>query len=108
MPNVFTKDFPKQPPYYFNFTGNVGNNTIYPSLGTKALIVNYKDSVEIVFQGTNVGAAENHPMHLHGYSFYVVGTGSGNFNNKTDPKSYNLKDPPLVNTVGVPKLEWMG
>jgi laccase len=107
LPNVFTKDFPKQPPYNFNFTGNVGNNTIYPSLGTKALIVKYKDSVEIVFQGTNVGAAENHPMHLHGYSFYVVGTGSGNFNKKTDPKSYNLKDPPLVNTVGVPKNGWV-
>jgi laccase len=96
-----------QPPYYFNFTGDVGNNTIYPSLGTKALIVNYNDVVEIVYQGTNVGAAENHPMHLHGYSFYVVGTGSGNFNSKTDPKSYNLIDPPEVNTVGVPKNGWV-
>ncbi|GLT64095.1 hypothetical protein SLA2020_366080 [Shorea laevis] len=107
LPKVFTNDFPNQPPHYFNFTGDVGNNTIYPILGTKALIVNYNDSVEIVFQGTNVGTAENHPLHLHGYSFYVVGTGSGNFNKKTDPKSYNLNDPPEVNTIGVPKNGWV-
>ncbi|XP_059453487.1 laccase-14-like [Corylus avellana] len=107
LPKVYRSNFPTRPPYYFNFTGDVGNNTIYPSLGTKALIVNYNDAIEIVYQGTNVGAAENHPMHLHGYSFYVVGTGSGNFNEKTDPKSYNLIDPPEVNTVGVPKNGWV-
>ncbi|KAL0015790.1 hypothetical protein SO802_002859 [Lithocarpus litseifolius] len=106
LPRVFASNFPYQPLYYFNFTGDVGNNTIYPSLATKALIVNYNDAVEIVLQGTNVGAAENHPMHLHGFSFYVVGMGNGNFNNKTDPKSYNLIDPPEVNTVGVPKNGW--
>ncbi|KAB1220744.1 Laccase-14 [Morella rubra] len=106
LSKVFSNDFPKQPPYFFNFTGDVGNNTLYPSLGTKVLTVNYNDAVEIVYQGTNVGAAENHPMHLHGYSFYVVGLGSGNFNNITDPKSYNLVDPPLVNTIGVPKNGW--
>ncbi|KAM4118858.1 hypothetical protein ACJW30_03G015000 [Castanea mollissima] len=107
LPRVFASNFPYQPLYYFNFTGDVGNNTLYPALATKALTVNYKDAVEIVLQGTNVGAAENHPMHLHGFSFYMVGMGSGNFNNKTDPKSYNLIDPPEVNTVGVPKNGWV-
>lgn len=85
----------------------MGNNTEYPALATKALTVNYNDAVEMVLQGTNIGAAENHPMHLHGFSFYVVGMGSGNFNNETDPKSYNLIDPPEVNTVGVPKNGWV-
>ncbi|KAF3961646.1 hypothetical protein CMV_013748, partial [Castanea mollissima] len=107
LPRVFASNFPYQPLYYFNFTGDVGNNTLYPALATKALTVNYNDAVEIVLQGTNVGAAENHPMHLHGFSFYVVGMGSGNFNNKTDPKSYNLIDPPEANTVGVPKNGWL-
>ncbi|XP_031395141.1 putative laccase-9 isoform X1 [Punica granatum] len=107
LPNVFTKDFPDEPPYYFNFTGDVGNNTIFPSLGTKVRVIDYNEAVEIVFQGTNVGAAENHPMHLHGYSFYVLGFGSGNFNSTTDPLSYNLDDPPLVNTIGVPKNGWL-
>ncbi|XP_075650907.1 laccase-14-like [Castanea sativa] len=107
LPRVFASNFPYQPLYYFNFTGDVGNNTVYPALATKALTVNYNDAVEIILQGTNVGAAENHPMHLHSFSFYVVGMGSGNFNNKTDPKSYNLIDPPEVNTIGVPKNGWV-
>ncbi len=106
MSNVFGNDFPSKPPYVFNFTGDVGNNTLYPSLGTKARLIKYGELVEIVYQGTNVGNAENHPMHLHGFSFYLVGTGYGNFNLTTSPKTYNLKDPPEVNTIGVPKNGW--
>ncbi|RVW78071.1 putative laccase-5 [Vitis vinifera] len=75
--------------------------------GTKVRILEYNSTVEIVFQGTNVlNGAENHPVHLHGYSFYVVGSGFGNFNNGTDPKNYNLVDPPELNTVGVSKNGW--
>ncbi|XP_059455381.1 laccase-15-like [Corylus avellana] len=103
---VFGGDFPSVPPYLFNFTGDVGNNTLYPSQGTKARFIKYGEAVEIVFQGTNVGAAENHPMHLHGFSFYLVGTGLGNFNNVTDPANFNLIDPPEFNTIGVPKNGW--
>lgn len=50
--------------------------------------------------------ADNHPFHLHGYSFYLIGTGCGNYDNVTDPKSYNLVDPPEVNTIGVPRKGW--
>ena len=106
MTGVFGSDFPSQPPYIFNFTGDVGNNTLYPSQGTKARLINYGEAVEIVFQGTNVGNAENHPMHLHGFSFYLVGTGYGNFNATSSPSTYNLNDPPEVNTIGVPKNGW--
>ncbi|KAI7983442.1 Laccase-14 [Camellia lanceoleosa] len=49
---------------------------------------------------------ENHPMHLHGFSFYVVGSGFGNFDKKTDPTGFNLVDPPELNIVGVPKNGW--
>ncbi|XP_054792543.1 putative laccase-16 [Prosopis cineraria] len=45
-------------------------------------------------------------MHLHGFSFYVVGYGKGNFNEKMHPRDFNLFDPPLVNTVAVPKNGW--
>ncbi|KAF2297486.1 hypothetical protein GH714_024266 [Hevea brasiliensis] len=69
-------------------------------------MLNYGDAIEIVFQGTNIGAAESHPIHLHGFSFYWVGTGSGNFDKQTDPESYNLIDPPEINTVAVPKNGW--
>jgi laccase len=76
--------------------------------GTKVKVLNYGEAVEIVFQGTNVlTGAMNHPMHLHGYSFYVVGIGSNNFDNETDPKGFNLVDPPEVNTFSVPTKGWL-
>ncbi|KAJ7969733.1 Laccase [Quillaja saponaria] len=108
LPHVFTKDFPDEPPDYFNFTADpVPDYTNFPTLGTKVIVLDYNESVEIVWQGTNVNSGENHPMHLHGFSFYVVGAGSGNFNNVTDPKTYNLIDPPEANTIGVPKNGWL-
>ena len=70
-------------------------------------MLNHNETIEVVWQGTNIIAAETHPMHLHGHSFFVVGFGWGNFNNETDPQSYNLFDPPLVNTVGLPKAGWL-
>ena len=86
---------------------NLTDGVVTPSTGTKVRVLKFNSSVEIVFQGTNVlMAAENHPMHLHGYSFYRVGSGFGNFDNETDPKGYNLIDPPEINTVGVPKNGW--
>ncbi|KAF8411553.1 hypothetical protein HHK36_004107 [Tetracentron sinense] len=104
---VFDTDFPKEPPYYFNFTADdLPLNLSTSDKGTKATVVEFNSTVEIVFQGTNLVAGLNHPLHLHGYSFYVVGAGFGNFNNVTDPKGYNLVDPPEVNTVGVPKNGW--
>ncbi|XP_059454007.1 laccase-14-like [Corylus avellana] len=104
--DVFEPDFPGKPPHVFNFTGEVDDSKLYPSVGTKAKIIKWGESVEIVFQGTNVLTAENHPMHLHGFSFYLVGTGYGNWDNVTSPKTYNLVDPREVNTIGVPKNGW--
>ncbi|ONH90338.1 hypothetical protein PRUPE_8G047500 [Prunus persica] len=102
---VYSANFPHRP-YIFNFTGNVRNDTIYPYFGTKVRMIKYGEEVEIIYQGTNMIAAENHPMHLHGFSFYLVGTGSGNFDPNQAPKTYNLVDPPEVNTIGVPKNGW--
>ncbi|KAG7942856.1 hypothetical protein I3843_15G008100 [Carya illinoinensis] len=107
LSGVYTTDFPEEPPYFFNFTGDVGNNTLSPAAGTKVIMLSYGEAVEMVFQGTNVAdAPENHPMHLHGFSFYMIGTGSGNFDKETDPKNFNLVDPPEVNSIGVPKNGW--
>lgn len=93
----------------YNFTADdYAEDTVFTDQGTKVKVLNYNESVEIVFQGTSVmGGSVNHPMHQHGYSFYVVGIGYGNFNNETDPLSYNLVDPPMVNTFGVPKNGWL-
>ncbi|KAL6211363.1 hypothetical protein ACLB2K_016590 [Fragaria x ananassa] len=40
------------------------------------------------------------------YSFYVVGSAYGDWNQTTSPATYNLIDPPAVNTVGVPRNGW--
>ncbi|XP_022735123.1 laccase-14-like [Durio zibethinus] len=100
-----TDEFPNKPPTPFNYT-TVANMSAYTSEGTQVITLNYGDEVEIVFQGTNIGATQNHPMHLHGYSFYLVGTGSADFDNGTDPGRFNLVDPPEVNTVAVPRKGW--
>ena len=105
---VYKPNFPNEPPYYFNFTAeNLPDTLLTPERGTKVKILEYNSSVEIVFQVTNVqNATENHPIHLHGYNFYVVGYGFGNYNKKTDRNKFNLVDPPEVNTIGVPTNGW--
>ena len=79
---------------------------MYTVQGTKVIELEYGDAVELVYQGTVIGNAQNHPMHLHGYSFFLVGTGLGNFNNTADPDNDNLNDPPEVNTIQLPKKGW--
>ncbi|CAE6092451.1 unnamed protein product [Arabidopsis arenosa] len=101
---VFQEDFPRNPPTKFNYTGE---NLPFPTrFGTKVVVLDYNSSVELVLQGTNVLASDNHPIHLHGYSFYVVGSGFGNFDRRKDPLKYNLVDPPEETTVGVPPNGW--
>ncbi|KAL9224740.1 hypothetical protein vseg_000749 [Gypsophila vaccaria] len=104
---VFTEDFPKTPPMTFNYTGeNLPESLLTPDFGTKVLVLEYDARVELVLQGTNILASDNHPIHLHGYSFYVVGYGIGNFDPVNDPRKYNLVDPPEQTTVAVPTNGW--
>lgn len=66
----------------------------------------YGEAVQVVLQGTSIFTAENHPIHLHGYDFYIVGEGFGNFNPSKDTAKFNLVDPPLRNTASVPVGGW--
>ncbi|KAI5589514.1 hypothetical protein BDE02_05G168100 [Populus trichocarpa] len=104
---VYGDHFPDKPPLFFNFTADT-IPLIYetPSKGTEVKVLEYNSTVEIVFQGTNVAAGTDHPMHIHGTSFYVVGWGFGNFDKDKDPLRYNLVDPPLQNTIVIPKNGW--
>ncbi|CAL1368693.1 unnamed protein product [Linum trigynum] len=103
---VFTTDFPPTPPVKFDYTGNVSQGLWQPTRGTKLLKLKFGARVQIVLQDTSIVTAEEHPMHLHGYSFYVVGMGTGNFNPSTDPAKFNLIDPPYRNTIGTPPGGW--
>ncbi|GAB2285910.1 hypothetical protein Dimus_024760 [Dionaea muscipula] len=108
LSGVYEADFPDDPAVSYNYTADeISLDLAYPPKATKLTVFHYGDSVEIIFQGTNIiDAAESHPMHLHGHSFYVVGSGLGNFDHVNDTKGFNLVDPPHLNTVGVPKLGW--
>ncbi|TXG53187.1 hypothetical protein EZV62_022356 [Acer yangbiense] len=107
LSDVYTTDFPDAPPVMYNFTGDRGNLSEYTTPGTRVKMLNYGEQVEIVFQGTTIVSSESHPMHLHGFSFFVVGMGKWNFDYASDPLSYNLVDPPKVNTIIVPALGWV-
>ncbi|CAL9196280.1 unnamed protein product [Musa hybrid cultivar] len=107
VPGVFTTDFPAVPPVRFNYTGsNISQAMWQPERGTKVYPLKYGSVVQIVLQGTGILAGEEHPMHLHGYHFYVLATGFGNFDPRRDAARFNLVDPPFRNTVGVPVNGW--
>ncbi|KAK3031380.1 hypothetical protein RJ639_036088 [Escallonia herrerae] len=102
---VFTTDFPGNPPSVFNYTG-APPTSLATTNGTKLYRLSYNSTVQLVLQDTGIIAPENHPIHLHGFNFFVVGRGVGNFNPKKDPKNFNLVDPVERNTVGVPSGGW--
>jgi laccase len=103
---VLLADFPTTPPHPFNYTGTPPNNT-FVQHGTRVVPLGFNTSVELVLQGTSIQGAESHPLHLHGYDFFVVGQGFGNFDPVNDPPKYNLADPVERNTISVPTAGWV-
>ncbi|MFS7976900.1 putative laccase [Helianthus anomalus] len=103
---VFTTDFPGNPPVSFNYTGAPPAN-LATSSGTKVYRLKYNSTVQLVLQDTSIISPENHPVHLHGFNFFAVGKGLGNYNPKVDPNNFNLVDPVERNTIGVPSGGWV-
>lgn len=109
---VYTPDFPDRPPVVFDYTNNSVNTdpSLAPLLvtakGTRLKRVKYNATVEMVLQNTAILGIENHPLHLHGYNFFVLGQGFGNFNEATAVRSYNLVHPQVRNTIAVPVGGW--
>jgi laccase len=103
---VFRTDFPDKPPTPFNNTGAPLTANLGTATGTRIGKIAFNSTVELVLQDTNLLTVESHPFHLHGYNFFVVGTGIGNFDPAKDPAKYNLVDPIERNTVGVPTGGW--
>ncbi|KAJ0965917.1 hypothetical protein J5N97_027055 [Dioscorea zingiberensis] len=103
---VFRLDFPDKPVTAFNYTGAPLTANLGTSKGTRLSKVAFNSTVELVLQDTNLLTVESHPFHLHGYNFFVVGRGIGNFDPAKDPAKFNLVDPPERNTVGVPTGGW--
>nr|UGB90591.1 laccase 1 [Sinopodophyllum hexandrum] len=103
---VYSADFPTKPRIPFDYTGNPPNNTNVGS-GCNLVMLPFNTNVELVLQGTSIFGVESHPLHLHGYNFYVVGQGFGNYDPIRDPSNFNLVDPMERNTVGVPAGGWV-
>lgn len=107
QPGIFTTDFPPKPPIKFDYTGNVSRGLWQPRRGTKLYKLKFGSRVQIVLQDTSIVTTEDHPMHLHGHDFAVIGMGFGNFNARKDSPSFNLVDPPIRNTIGTPPGGWV-
>ncbi|XBI66642.1 hypothetical protein VPH35_046172 [Triticum aestivum] len=103
---VLMANFPTTPPHPFNYTGTPPNNT-FVAHGTRVVPLKFNTSVELVMQGTAIQGAESHPLHMHGFNFFVVGQGFGNYDPINDPAKYNLVDPVERNTVSVPTAGWV-
>jgi len=65
--------------------------------------------VDVILQNANVlkgVISEIHPWHIHGHDFWVLGYGEGKFKPGIDEKTFNLKNPPLRNTVVLYPFGW--
>ncbi|KAL3839452.1 hypothetical protein ACJIZ3_024043 [Penstemon smallii] len=106
---VYTTDFPNAPPVQFDYTN--ANNSMNRALlvttkSTKVKKVKYNATVEMVMQNTALIGIENHPIHLHGFNFYVLAQGFGNYNAAVDSKKFNFVNPQERNTIAVPVGGW--
>ncbi|MCD7450511.1 Laccase-7 [Datura stramonium] len=106
---IYTTDFPDKPHLKFDYTNP--NNSMNPAIimtkkSTKVKKIKFNTTVEIVFQNTALIGIENHPIHLHGFNFYVLAQGFGNYNPAVDRKKFNLVNPQERNTIGVPVGGW--
>ncbi|KAL5709242.1 laccase [Ranunculus cassubicifolius] len=116
---IYTEDFPDHPPMEFNYTDSrFGIHLPNPVLGSSSSLaviekketrvkrLKYGSVVDVVLQNTALMSVENHPMHFHGFDFYILAQGFGNFDPVNDPKKYNLVNPQERNTVAVPIGGW--
>ena len=104
---VFQANFPDRMPSLKVNVTTVDNNYIFGTRGTRVRELNYGDNVRIVFQNVDAAGVEDHPIHLHGHNFGVLGRGYGIYNPDKDPKRFNFVDPPVKNTEGVPNGGWL-
>ncbi|KAL7583556.1 hypothetical protein Lser_V15G42705 [Lactuca serriola] len=106
---IYTTDFPNQPPIVFDYTNtsNSFNQTLMTTpKSTSVKKLKFNSTVQIVFQNTALVGIENHPMHLHGFNFYILAQGFGNYDPINDPRKFNLVNPQERNTIGVPTGGW--
>jgi L-ascorbate oxidase len=103
-------DVPQLPPTTWNYSDLIDNGP-GPNLGESGTaVIRLKEGqvFEIVLQNVRAlnGAAEFHPWHVHGHSFWVIGRGEGTYDAETDVATYNLENPLLRDTATLWPLGW--
>jgi len=75
------------------------DSVFYPT-SSKAVRLELNDVVDVVVQNRAAlnGKCESHPFHLHGYSFFVLGQGTGLYTPSLHDASLNLVNPMEVDT----------
>eukprot|EP00253_Pinus_taeda_P025792 PITA_25792 len=105
MKGIYKTNFPDNPPFPFNYTSTPPNNT-YDVNGTRVKVLPLNAIVQLIVQDTNIFNTERHPFHLHGFNFFVVGQGVGNYNELTYAPNFSLIYPAERNIIVVPKGVW--
>jgi laccase len=110
------EDLPSRPPKAFNFT-DPGLILVVPGgemerleptrKATTVRRLAHGATVDGVFQSTSTMQSDSNPMHLHGHDFFVLAQGHGNYDLARHVRGYNVADPPMKNTVQVPRLGWV-
>lgn len=93
------------PPYNI-FAPPINTNA---RLGTHVYRFPFNSTVDFILQNANTlipNNSEVHPWHIHGHDFWVLGYGIGVFDPTNDPKTFNLENPPLRNTVPLYPYGW--
>ncbi|KFK26362.1 hypothetical protein AALP_AA8G238700 [Arabis alpina] len=101
----------KSPPTSFPMDYDIMNppRFLNTSQGNGIYTFPFNVTVDVILQNANVidpNVSEIHPWHLHGHDFWVLGYGGGKFRPGIDEKTYNVKNPPLRNTVVVYPYGW--
>ncbi|CAH2056740.1 unnamed protein product [Thlaspi arvense] len=89
----YTEDFPGVPLKFYDFVNGAPNNIPFDTQstnGTRIKVLEYGSRVQLILQDTGTVTTENHPIHLHGYNFYVVGYGTGNYNPRPQYSTWSI------------------
>ncbi|XP_046630301.1 oxidoreductase ptaE-like [Neodiprion virginianus] len=82
---------------------NISNTTVGSYCQcTNVVILQENDIIELTLVDTTGDALENHPFHLHGYSFYVTHMGRNYTEENANSLNQTSCDPPLKDTISVP------
>ncbi|KAK9069657.1 hypothetical protein SSX86_011561 [Deinandra increscens subsp. villosa] len=100
----------KSPPDSFVNTYDITRPPSNPNstYGNGVYMLKFNTTIDVILQNANAlnaNVSEIHPWHLHGHDFWVLGYGEGKFTKK-DENKFNLKNPPLRNTVVIFPYGW--